>query len=384
MKNDVFNLSLTLLSAPEVKPVLFIASESEVFLAWGESNQSKDLPLCCSRFFTPSQTTNSVWDQFSANKSFTPQHYVFLNQKGEISTNDPHWNTHHHFEARNTTCSYSNENEDFSNWNKYCKEIEERITQGKIEKVVPARTKTLSFSSKISLIHKTTFFQKLLIQSPANVHLFAFKENGDLFIGATPELLFKTDHNELTVPAIAGTKPRLVNNDLNQQMINELISSPKERQEHQYVVDYIENKLKTLGLTPQFSKNPQLLTLKTLQHLQTLIKAPLTNHNINALTILEQLHPTPATAGIPKTEALELIKSFENFTRGLYASPLGYILPNGNSRFVVCLRSLLLKDHSAHLFAGAGFVKGSDSESEWAETSEKMQTMAQLFGKNSA
>ena len=89
-------------------------------------------------------------------------------------------------------------------------------------------------------------------------------------------------------------------------------------------------------------------------------------------------------AGSPQKEAHHFIALHENLERGLYASPLGFILPNGNARFIVGIRSLLVTANKIELFAGAGFVKDSDAESEWLETSQKMQTMAQLFGKNSA
>ena len=384
MKPELFQLTFSLLSNSDIKPVFFIASESEVFLAWGQSSENENAPRCCSRYFNASSHSDLLWSQFSSQNNFTPEHFVFLDHNGGIQTNTPNWYESKLFEPRPVIDHPENEIEDFENWKLYCHEIEKAILRGELKKVVPARTKTLTFSTKLKLNQKATFFQKLIDSLPPNAHLFAYRESTDLFMGASPELLFKIENNEITVPAIAGTRPNYASQEMSQKMTNELISSPKERQEHQYVVDYIENTLSSLGLHPTFSKTPEVLTLKTLQHLQTLIKAPLKDHNVSALTVLEQLHPTPATAGIPKQKALELINRYENFSRGLYASPLGYILPNGNARFVVCLRSLLLKDQSAHLFAGAGFINTSNYESEWLETSQKMQTMGQLFGKNSA
>jgi isochorismate synthase EntC len=45
--------------------------------------------------------------------------------------------------------------------------------------------------------------------------------------------------------------------------------------------------------------------------------------------------------------------------------------PRGDGEFVVAIRSGLLATAAAHVFAGAGIVASSDSETEWRETEAK-------------
>jgi isochorismate synthase EntC len=49
-----------------------------------------------------------------------------------------------------------------------------------------------------------------------------------------------------------------------------------------------------------------------------------------------------------------------------------------DGEFCVALRSALLRDRDAHLFAGVGVVAGSDPEAELAETEVKLGAMLPL------
>ncbi|MHB1628300.1 MAG: chorismate-binding protein, partial [Bacilli bacterium] len=93
-----------------------------------------------------------------------------------------------------------------------------------------------------------------------------------------------------------------------------------------------------------------------------------------------RLHPTPAVAGSPKRTALQIIREREHMDRGWYAGPLGWIEGEGDGMFVVTLRSALLDERGADLFAGAGIVEGSEPLDEWRETEWKMRPMRVALG----
>jgi menaquinone-specific isochorismate synthase len=98
---------------------------------------------------------------------------------------------------------------------------------------------------------------------------------------------------------------------------------------------------------------------------------------IHPLHIVEALHPTPAVAGVPTREACDQILRFEDFDRGLYAAPLGWVGANGDSEFIVGIRSALIADTRARLYAGAGIVAGSDPDREWAEIKLKFRALGE-------
>lgn len=197
---------------------------------------------------------------------------------------------------------------------------------------------------------------------------------GQGFIGASPERLIQMAGGVMTTDALAGSAPRGRSAIEDRQLAQDLLSSPKERHEHQVVVDFIAEQLQQLDLTPRFSPQPNLLRLSNIQHLHTPIQAQVSG-NLSPLQILKALHPTPAVAGVPRTAACEQIQQHETFERGLYAAPLGWIDPQGNSDFLVGIRSALIDADHARLYAGAGIVAGSSPERELGEIQLKLRAL---------
>ena len=93
------------------------------------------------------------------------------------------------------------------------------------------------------------------------------------------------------------------------------------------------------------------------------------------LELVAALHPTPAVAGKPQTQALDLISKIEKSGRGKYAGPVGWVDANGDGAFAVGIRSAQIAGAKARLFAGVGIVADSDPQSELEETYGKFQTM---------
>jgi menaquinone-specific isochorismate synthase len=193
------------------------------------------------------------------------------------------------------------------------------------------------------------------------------------FIGASPERLISIHNQQLITDALAGSAPRGKNNQEDKKLAQKLLKSDKERREHQAVSDFINHKLYQLGLIPH-SAPLQLLKLSNIQHLWTPIYAEIKPH-IHPLQIIAQLHPTPAVAGVPSEIACEQIRLYETFERGLYAAPLGWIDSQGNSEFIVGIRSALIQGNYAQLYAGAGIVAGSNPNKELAEIQLKFQAL---------
>ncbi|MEM8505610.1 MAG: isochorismate synthase [Cyanobacteria bacterium P01_D01_bin.1] len=199
---------------------------------------------------------------------------------------------------------------------------------------------------------------------------------GQSFIGASPERLLSISNGRFTTDALAGTVSRGALPGLDVQLAQRLINSEKEQFEHRLVVEFIVDQLRSLGLTPEYDALPKVLQLLHVQHLHTPISASIVPpQSVSPLEILAKLHPTPAVAGVPHHSACELIRQYETFDRGPYAAPIGWIDTNGNSEFVVGIRSALLNGHKARLYAGAGIVAGSEPEKELAEIKLKLQAL---------
>jgi menaquinone-specific isochorismate synthase len=213
-----------------------------------------------------------------------------------------------------------------------------------------------------------------LRQNYPDCYIFSLANGkGQHFIGASPERLISIRDRELITDALAGSAPRGKNATEDDNFAKKLLSSKKEKREHQAVTEYITQRLSQLGLKPQRSPL-KLLKLSNIQHLWTPIYAQLPS-TIHPLEIVAKLHPTPAVAGVPTEIACQQICHYEMFDRALYAAPIGWIDYRGNAEFVVGIRSALIEKNRARLYAGAGIVAGSDPDKEMAEIQLKFQAL---------
>ena len=89
------------------------------------------------------------------------------------------------------------------------------------------------------------------------------------------------------------------------------------------------------------------------------------------------LHPTPAVAGAPVAEAIEALRDFEPFDRGLYAGAVGIVSSDG-AEISVAIRSARIDGDRLTAYAGAGIVEGSDAAEEWRETGHKLLAFERL------
>jgi menaquinone-specific isochorismate synthase len=238
--------------------------------------------------------------------------------------------------------------------------------------------------SKIVLAYATDVISPLpfrLIQSLDNLrkrhpdcYIFS-TSNGQAnnFIGASPERLISIQNKQLVTDALAGSAPRGKTTAEDVQIANLLLKNRKEKREHQAVSDFLIERLRQLDLKPQ-QLPLQLLQLSNIQHLWTPIYAHIP-HDIQPLEIVAQLHPTPAVAGVSTEIACEQIRRYEKFDRSLYAAPLGWVDYQGNSEFIVGIRSALIEGNRARLYAGAGIVSGSNPDKEFAEIQLKLQSL---------
>jgi salicylate biosynthesis isochorismate synthase/menaquinone-specific isochorismate synthase len=123
---------------------------------------------------------------------------------------------------------------------------------------------------------------------------------------------------------------------------------------------------------------PQLVKVHNVQHLGTPIRAQL-REPVAAVELAGLLHPTPAVGGEPWEVAERLIPALEGLDRGWYAGPIGWTDLSEDGEFFVAIRSALLRDSVAHLYAGDGIVRDSVPTDELAETEVKLEALLPLL-----
>ncbi|MFN4196108.1 MAG: isochorismate synthase MenF [Thermosynechococcus sp.] len=245
------------------------------------------------------------------------------------------------------------------------------LEEGDLEKLVLAAALTLEQPQGFNWLGTL----QNLRQQYANCYIFSVgQKRQQVFLGASPERLVKIGDGVLCADALAGSRPRGQTQQEDQRLRNGLYHSPKERYEHQVIVEFLCQTLQQLGISCEVPTKPRILELSHIQHLQTLIQAPLPQP-IHILKVVAALHPTPAVAGYPASRAQDWLRQLEPFDRHGYAAPLGWVTPTGEGEFIVGIRSAHLQGTHAYLFAGAGIVKGSQPQREWQEILWKFQTM---------
>jgi menaquinone-specific isochorismate synthase len=260
-------------------------------------------------------------------------------------------------------------------WIYAVKKTIENIRKGKFDKVVLAREARLSFADAID---PSVVLRQLREQQPFS-YLFAFEQEGQCFIGASPEQLVKKEKDTCYSICLAGSIRRGKTFQEDEQLGQWLMHDEKNLGEHQFVVQMIREAIEAVCKRVQIPSSPQLLKLQHIQHLYT----PVIGEKCRAasvLSIVEQMHPTPALGGTPREKAIKEIRETEPLDRGWYAAPIGWMDAEGNGEFAVAIRSGLLQGKEASIFAGCGVVGDSDPMSEYEETKVKFTPMLSALG----
>lgn len=204
---------------------------------------------------------------------------------------------------------------------------------------------------------------------------------GQILLGASPELLVARSGDQVTCQPFAGSAPRSPDPDVDAANGSALADSGKNRHEHQLVVDTVRTALEPLCNRLEVAAEPHLSSTAALWHLSTPIRGTLRESSTTALDLALSLHPTPAVGGVPTAAAVDLIAEVEG-DRGFYAGAVGWCDARGDGRWVVAIRGAQLSAdrRTAVASAGGGIVAESDADDEVAETTTKFRTILAGLG----
>ena len=244
----------------------------------------------------------------------------------------------------------------------------EAINNKQFDKVVLSRTEIL----KLHNFEVLELFQKLIHTYPTAFCSCFFHPKIGLWLGATPEKLLQVKGEKFQTMALAGTQQF---ND-----IEEVIWETKEKEEQQFVTDFILENLENVTSDIAIS-NPYTYRAGNLLHIKTDIEGSL-DEDSTLKHVLDILHPTPAVCGLPKLKAKAFILENEGYDRSFYSGFLGELNLNYKTDLYVNLRCMEIKNDQAHLFMGCGITKDSKPEKEFEETVNKSMTMKKILNNN--
>lgn len=199
-------------------------------------------------------------------------------------------------------------------------------------------------------------------------------DDGGLFLGTTPELLFSAEGNRLSTMALAGTCAVGTDDADTQTRIARLLASTKERKEHGLVLEHLVAVLRPRAAPFAVPPQPTPRRIGGLVHLESRLEVDLRRRDW--FDLLAALHPTPAVCGLPAATAAHWLARREGLARGLYSGVLAWLGPDSARAWVPLRGGIISNDRSrARLFAGAGIIETSEPQRELAETELKLAVM---------
>jgi isochorismate synthase len=257
-------------------------------------------------------------------------------------------------------------------WRNRVSEAAAAIRAGSLAKVVLARSVDVATGTPIEPFDLVA---RLRSRYPAS-RVFGWSTGSSAFVGASPELLIERSGRRFSTTPLAGSTRRGRDADEDRALGDRLLSSDKDRSEHDLVVGHVMERLGPLADGLDVPPIPVVQRFATVQHLATHITG---TSDSSLLHLVDALHPTPAVAGRPTGDALAYIDKVEGFDRGWYAGGVGWADAAGGGEVAIALRCALLEEDRARLFAGNGIVAGSSPQAELEETRLKLRAMLDLI-----
>ncbi|AOV07025.1 isochorismate synthase [Sporosarcina ureilytica] len=260
-------------------------------------------------------------------------------------------------------------------YKKAVQNVTSQIQNGEADKVVVARSVKLNFKEPVSGV---TALHHIANEQQESYH-FGLQKGEQLFFGATPERLIEIENGQAYSACVAGSIKRGETAEEDRILGEELLSDRKNRDEHQYVVDMISTVFDEFCTNVSIPKEPKLMKIRDIQHLFTPVEASVDKEK-SIFEFVQALHPTPALGGVPTNKSMDMIREEEQMDRGYYAAPIGWTDTEGNGEFAVAIRSALLEEEQAYLYAGGGIVANSEVEKEYEETWIKFRPVLRALG----
>ncbi len=124
--------------------------------------------------------------------------------------------------------------------------------------------------------------------------------------------------------------------------------------------------------TPGSVRVPSLHTIERYSHVMHIVSEVEGDlaAGRDAFDAVRSVFPAGTLSGAPKVRAMQAIAALEREQRGPYGGAIGFLAPD-DAEVAITIRSMVLKDGTAHVHAGAGIVADSVPERESAEVAAK-------------
>ena len=210
--------------------------------------------------------------------------------------------------------------------------------------------------------------------------------DGGAVISFSPERFIRIEDRTVLTEPIKGTRKRSSHSDSDQEALEELRNSEKDRAENLMIVDLMRNDLGRHCETGSVT-TPQLFAIESysnVHHLVSQVQGVIRQPDLRGkiLLFLECL-PGGSITGAPKRRAMQILAELEPHDRACYCGSLFYLSSNGNLDSNILIRTLLFDEDNKKVYCwgGGGIVADSKLETEYQESYYKISHILEALRK---
>ncbi len=254
------------------------------------------------------------------------------------------------------------------------KKAKHYIYEGDIFQVVLSQRFSLPFEGDAFNLYRS------LRQVNPSPYLFYIDYVSFTLVGSSPEVLVRVEDGKAELLPIAGTRKRGATREKDLALEQELLADPKERAEHLMLVDLGRN---DLGRVCEFNsvKVDRYAFVERYSHVMHIVSSVVgkMRKSLSPLDVLKACFPAGTVSGAPKVRAMEIIGELEPSKRGIYSGAVGYLDYSGNIDTCIAIRTMVVRNGTVHIQAGAGIVADSAPDLEFKETENKARALKQAL-----
>ena len=193
---------------------------------------------------------------------------------------------------------------------------------------------------------------------------------------ASPELFFHKNGRRISSRPMKGTRPRHPDPVVDAALIDELVSSEKDRAENTMIVDMVRNDLGRIAEVGSLHV-PALHTVETYPTVHQLTSTVTADTDESLFDLFAALFPGASITGAPKVSTSRIIAEVESTPRGIYTGAVGAVGPDGFAEFNISIRTVWVDRiaGTATYGVGGGIVWDSDPTAEWLEAHDKARVL---------
>ncbi|GAB5407967.1 MAG: anthranilate synthase component I family protein [Balneolaceae bacterium] len=191
---------------------------------------------------------------------------------------------------------------------------------------------------------------------------------------SSPERFLARKGKKVWSQPIKGTESRNLETD--EEVIDSLYHSEKNRAENLMIVDLVRNDLSKIAKQGSVKVKDlfEIQSFETVHQMVSTVECEV-EPETDSIEIIKACFPMGSMTGAPKISAMKSIEDLEDYKRGIYSGAIGYFSPNQDFDFNVVIRTAIIENNTLVYPVGGAITSDSNPEAEWEETLVKARAL---------